>query len=99
MPKTKIERSEAILRRKRNTQKGLRVRNRILQFLYEDPNKFYTSSEITDGVGINYSSVNYHLKNMLVENVVTNMKRARRNVWQITGLGQQTIKKWLENEN
>lgn len=96
MPKTKIERSEAILRKKRNTKKGLLVRNRILQFLFEDPNKFYTSTEIMDGVGINYSSVNYHLKNMLKENVVINEKRARRNVWQITGFGQQTIKKWLE---
>ncbi|MGC9781076.1 MAG: winged helix-turn-helix transcriptional regulator [Candidatus Heimdallarchaeota archaeon] len=98
MPKTKIERPEAILRKKRNTQKGLQVRNRILKLLYENPTKSFTTSEIIEGVGINYSSITYHLKNMLVENVVNNRKRARRNIWQITGLGQQTIKRWLEND-
>ncbi len=98
MSKTRIERSEAILRKKRNTKKGLQVRNRILKLLHENPTKSFPTSEIMEGVGINYSSITYHLKNMLVENVVTRRKRARRNIWQITGLGQQTIKKWLKNE-
>ncbi len=95
MPKEKIERSEAILRKKRNTRIGLKMRNMILQFLYKDSTKFYTTAEITDGIGSNYGSVAYHLKNMLRENVVLIEKRDRRNLWKITGLGQQTIKKWL----
>ena len=98
MPKEKIERSEAILRKKRNTRIGLKMRNKILQFLYNDPAKFFTTAEIMDGIGSNYASVTYHLKNMLLENVVLKEMRNRRNLWQITGLGQQTIKKWLENE-
>ncbi len=99
MPKEKIERSEAILRKKRNTRIGLKMRNKILQFLYDDPLKFFTTAEITDGTGSNYASIAYHLKNMLIENVVLMEKRERRNLWKITGLGQQTIKKWLENES
>ncbi len=98
MPKEKIERSEAILRKKRNTRLGLKKRNKILQFLYNDPSKFYTTAEVIDGIGFNYASVAYHLKNMLLENVVLMEKRERRNIWKITGLGQQTIKKWLENK-
>ena len=74
------------------------MRNKILQFLFEDPSKFYTTTEVTDGIGSNYASVAYHLKNMLLENVVLVEKRKRRNLWKITGLGQQTIKKYLENE-
>ena len=98
MPKEKIERSEAILRKKRNTRLGLKKRNKILQFLYNDHSKFYTTAEVMDGIGSNYASVAYHLKNMLLENVVLMEKRERRNIWKITGLGQQTIKKWLEDE-
>ncbi|MCK5046346.1 MAG: hypothetical protein KAJ76_07435 [Candidatus Heimdallarchaeota archaeon] len=98
MPKEKIERSEAILRKKRNTRIGLKMRNKILQFLYENPLKFFTTAEVMDGIGSSYASVAYHLKNMLLENVVLMEKRERRNLWKITGLGQQTIKKWLENE-
>lgn len=98
MPKEKIERSEAILRKKRNTRIGLKMRNKILQFLYDDPLKFFTTAEITDGIGSNYASIAYHLKNMLLENVVLMEKRERRNLWKITGFGQQTIKKWFENE-
>jgi predicted transcriptional regulator len=98
LPKEKIERSEAILRKKRNTRVGLKMRNMILQFLYDEPDKFFTTAEVTDGIGSNYASVAYHLKNMLFENVVLMEKRERRNLWKITGFGQQTIKKWLENE-
>jgi predicted transcriptional regulator len=98
LPKEKIERSEAILRKKRNTRIGLKMRNMILQFLYCDSTKFYTTAEITDGVGSNYGSVAYHLKNMLQEDVVLLEKRERRNLWKITGLGQQTIRKWMEEE-
>jgi len=72
------------------------MRNLILQFLYNDSTKFYTTTEITDGIGSNYGSVAYHLKNMLKENVVLIEKRERRNFWKITGLGQQTIKKWMQ---
>ena len=99
MPKEKIERSEAILRKKRNTRLGLKKRNKILQFLYKNPSKFYTTAEVMDGIGFNYASVAYHLKNMLLENVVLMEKRERRNIWKITGFGQQTIKKWLENKS
>ncbi len=96
MPKMKIERSEAILRKKRNTRKGLLMRNIILKFLYEYKQKRFTIAEIAENNGLTYSAVSYHLKSMLEEKVVTREIMERRSLWQITGLGQQTIKKWLE---
>ncbi|NHJ46429.1 MAG: helix-turn-helix transcriptional regulator [Asgard group archaeon] len=99
MHKEKIERSEAILKGKRNTRKGLRMRNEILKFLYTDIEKKFTTSEIISGISSTYAKVTYHLKNMSEENVVTKFKIRRRIYWQITGLGQQTIRKWLEENS
>ncbi|HUT80413.1 MAG TPA: hypothetical protein VMZ29_04345 [Candidatus Bathyarchaeia archaeon] len=96
MPKEKIERSEAILREKRNTRKGLQMRNNILAFLFKNNSKNFTTQEIAEGTGYTNESTSYHLKNLLAENVVTKNIFNRKNSWQITGLGQQTIKKWLE---
>jgi len=96
MPKLRIERSEAILRKKRNTQKGLLMRNRILKFLFEHKDKQFTIAEIAEKNGLTYAIVSYHLRSMLEENVVTREKLVRYSLWQITGLGQQTIKRWLE---
>ncbi|MBN1331055.1 MAG: hypothetical protein JXA54_16400 [Candidatus Heimdallarchaeota archaeon] len=96
MPKEKIERSEAILREKRNTRKGLQMRNSILEFLFKNSSEKFTTREVADGTGYSHESTSYHLKNLLAENVVTKIIINRRNMWQITGLGQQTIKKWLE---
>ncbi len=99
MHKEKIERSEAILRKKRNTRKGLRMRNKILLFLVKDIEKKYTTNEIVVGIGSTYSIVTYHMNNMQAENVVSKIKINRKIFWQITGLGQQTIRKWLEENN
>ncbi|NHJ39437.1 MAG: hypothetical protein FK731_05335 [Asgard group archaeon] len=99
MHKEKIERSEAILRKKRNTRKGLRMRNKILLFLVKDIEKKYTTNEIVVGIGSTYPIVTYHMNNMQAENVVSKIKINRKIFWQITGLGQQTIRKWLEENN
>ncbi|NHK32076.1 MAG: hypothetical protein FK730_12035 [Asgard group archaeon] len=99
MPKEKIERSEAILWKKRNTRQGLRMRNKILKLLNDDVEKRFTTIEIVDSIGSTYPTVTYHLNNMHAENVVLKHKIERRVLWQITGLGQQTIKKWLEENN
>ena len=100
MTKEKIERSEAILRKKRNTRKGLQVRNKILIYLYEIKNEKASTQRISDTVGFSYSSVAYHLKSMFAEEVVDKIVISRKVFWKITGLGQQTIKKWLqENQN
>jgi predicted transcriptional regulator len=99
LPKEKIERSEAILRRKRNTRQGLRMRNKILKLLNDDIEKRFSTNEIVDSIGSTYPTVSYHLNNMQIENVVIKHKIDRRVHWQITGLGQQTIKKWLEENN
>ena len=96
LPREKIDRSEAILRTKRNTRRGLQIRNLILKFLYEESNRSLTTREIVDGIGHNQNVVNYHLKNMLQEEVVVREVIQRRYRWKITGLGQQTIKKYLE---
>jgi len=99
LTKEKIERSEAILRKKRNTRKGLQKRNQILIFLNSNTNYFFTTSEIMDGTGTNYASVVYHLRNMHDEDIVEKTTINRRVKWKITGLGQQTIKRWLENNS
>jgi predicted transcriptional regulator len=99
LPKEKIERSEAILRKKRNTRQGLRMRNKILKLLNTDIEKRFSANEIVDSIGSTYPTVTYHLNNMQIENVVIKHKIDRRVLWQITGLGQQTIKKWLEENN
>ena len=96
MPKAKIERSEAILRKKRNTQRGLQIRNKILKLLYNEKEKKFSTNEIMDSVGISYASINYHLKNMYKEAVVEKFVIERKNYWKITGFGQQTIRNYLE---
>lgn len=95
LTKEKIERSEAILSKKRNTRVGLQVRNKILVFLNNQQNDKISSQAIANGIGISYGSVTYHLKSMLNEKVVDRIIISRRIFWRITGLGQQTIKKWL----
>jgi len=99
MPKEKIERSEAILREKRNTRKGLQMRNQILEFLFNNSTKKFSTREIANNTGFTYESTTYHLRNLLAENVVVKYLINRKNLWQITGLGQQTIRKWLKNNN
>ena len=99
MTKEKIERSEAILRRKRNTRKGLQVRNKILVYLYNHSNESLTASKIADEIGMTYHVVNYHLRSLNNEMVVEREEITRRVFWKITGLGQQTIKKWLDDND
>ncbi|MFW9922794.1 MAG: winged helix-turn-helix domain-containing protein [Candidatus Thorarchaeota archaeon] len=99
MSKEKIERSEAILRKKRNTRKGLYIRNKILIFLNDNFKDKFTIMQISDQIGTSYSSVYFHLRNMLVENIVKKEKVGQNTYWRITGFGQQTIKKWLKKNN
>ncbi len=99
LSKEKIDRSEAILRKKRNTKKGLQMRNKILIYLYELPNERVSTIQIAESIGLSYHIVNYHLKSMFDEEVVVKSLIARKSFWKITGYGQQTIKKWLENNN
>ena len=99
LTKEKIDRSEAILRKKRNTKKGLQIRNKILKYLFEIKEERVPTSRIADNIGLSYTIVNYHLKSMFVEEVVEKSVLARKSYWNITGLGQQTIKKWLEQNN
>jgi len=95
MPREKIDRSEAILRTKRNTRRGLQIRNVILKLLYEESGRPQSTREIVDKIGYTYSIINYHLKNMLLEQVVEKEIIQKRSRWKITGLGQQTIKRYL----
>ncbi|MEA2069870.1 MAG: hypothetical protein U9O98_01120 [Asgard group archaeon] len=98
LKKEKIERSEAILRHKINKVKGLQVRNEILKFLFKDPEKHFTVKEIANGIGFNSRKVYYHLENMLDDLVVNKEKKKNLTYWAITGLGQQTIKKWMAKD-
>lgn len=75
------------------------MRNKILKFLFDLPEERHSTSKIADNTGLTYPAVNYHLKSMLAEGVVVKSILARKSYWKITGYGQQTIKKWLEENN
>ena len=95
MPREKIDRSEAILRTKRNTRKPCSVCPIWASLLYEESGRSQSTREIVDKIGYTYSVINYHLKNMLLEQVVEKEIIHKHNSWKITGLGQQTIKRYL----
>jgi predicted transcriptional regulator len=95
MPKEKLDHSEAILRKTRNTKKGLKRRNKILRFLFDHAEEYCTTKEIAKNLGITYQVAFYHLNNMLDDLVVEKNDQTEVISWKITGLGQQTIKKWL----
>lgn len=97
--KEKIDRSEAILKKKRNTRQGLKMRNKILKYLFEAKTHSATAPEIAKEIDESYRVVTYHLNNMLQEKVVEKEKHSRMNIWKITGLGQQTIRKWIEQNS
>jgi len=70
----------------------------ILKLLYEEVDRSKSTREIVDRIGYTYSIINYHLKNMLLEQVVKKEIIQRRSRWKITGLGQQTIKRYLNEK-
>ncbi|MBD3189731.1 MAG: hypothetical protein GF308_03765 [Candidatus Heimdallarchaeota archaeon] len=97
--KEKLDRSEAILKKKRNTRQGLKMRNKILKYLFEAETHRATAPEIAENIDESYRVVTYHLSNMLQEKVVEKEKHSHINIWKITGLGQQTIRKWIEQNS
>ncbi len=69
-----------------------------MKLLYEELDRSKSTREIVDRIGYTYSIINYHLKNMLLEQVVEKEIIQRRSRWKITGLGQQTIKRYLNEK-
>ena len=78
----------AFLTSKRNIHPGLVARTKIIAFLETDVS---TTRKIAQKTGLSHSGVLYHLHLLEKENILQH-KGARSYVWQLTGVGQQTLK-------
>ena len=78
----------AILTKKRNVRRGIEARSQILNLLEADES---TARQLADHTQMKYSKTTYHLRLLEMENSVKKRTHLRRNVWQITGFGQQRL--------
>ncbi len=83
----------AILTKKRNVRRGIEARSQILNLLEADES---TARHLADHTEMKYSKVTYHLKLLEMENSVKKTTHKRRNVWQITGFGQQRLDRQIK---
>ena len=78
---------KAFLTQKRNVQRGLLARTRIILILEKDTSNVKRLAQET---GSSYASVLYHLHLLEAENILTR-KGKRSSVWKLTGAGQQRL--------
>jgi len=78
---------KAFLSLKRNIQPGLSARTQILSALEE---RTSTTRKISRETGLSYNAVLYHLHLLEAENIITHKGR-RLYIWELTGIGQQTL--------
>jgi len=78
----------AILRRIKNTRKGIEIRSKIIRTLRH---RLATISELSKLVNRSYSTIRYHVKNMEKEGIVMRFN----NKWRLTGKGQQSMEAFL----
>jgi len=78
---------KAFLTQKRNVQRGLLARTRIISILEKDTSN---AKRLAQETGLSYASVLYHLHLLGAENILT--RRGKRPyVWKLTGAGQQRL--------
>jgi len=78
----------AILTKKRNMRRGIEARSQILNLLEAGES---TVRRLADYTEMKYGRVAYHLRLLEMENLVAKTTHQRRNIWQITGFGQQRL--------
>lgn len=77
---------KAFLTRKRNVNRGLAVRSKIIAALEEGP---LDVKRLSERIGMKHSSVLYHLR--LLEAEKTAMKQRGTRLWKLTGAGQRRL--------
>jgi predicted ArsR family transcriptional regulator len=77
----------AFLSLKRNIQPGLSARTKIISVLEAGVS---TAKKISRETGLSYKAVLYHLHLLEAENILHHKGR-RFYVWELTGMGQQTL--------
>jgi len=78
---------KAFLTLKKNVQKGLLARTRIVSILEKEASN---AKKLAQETGLNYASVLYHLHLLKAENILT-CKGKRPYLWELTGAGQQRL--------
>ena len=78
----------AFLTRKRNVKRGLSARTHILQVLEKQRSDI---KNIVGLSGLHYNVVIHHLRLLEAERVVARKGERRHFVWQLTGVGQQSL--------
>ena len=78
---------KALLTLKRNVQRGLLARTRIISSLEKEASN---AKKLARETGLSYTSVLYHLHLLEAENILTR-KGKRSYVWELTGAGQQRL--------
>jgi len=78
---------KAFLAQKRNVQRGLLARTRIILILEKEA---ANSKKLEQETGFSYASVLYHLHLLEAEDILTR-KGKRPYVWKLTGVGQQRL--------
>ena len=78
---------KAFLTQRRNVQRGLLARTRIILILEKEAGN---SKKLEQKTGLSYASVLYHLHLLEAENILTR-KGKRPYVWKLTGAGQQRL--------
>jgi predicted transcriptional regulator len=77
----------AFLTLKKNVQKGLLARTRIVSILEKEVSN---AKKLAQETGLNYASVLYHLHLLEAENILI-CKGKRPYLWELTGAGQQRL--------
>jgi predicted transcriptional regulator len=78
---------KAFLSLRRNIQPGLLARTQLISVLEE---RTSTIMKISRETGLSYNVVLYHLHLLEAEKIVTRKGR-RLYIWELTGIGQQTL--------
>jgi predicted transcriptional regulator len=78
---------KAFLTLKRNVQRGLLARTRIILILEKEASN---AKKLAQETGLSYASVLWHLHLLEAENILSH-KGKRSYVWELTGAGQQRL--------
>ncbi len=78
---------KAFLTLKRNVQRGLLARTRIILILEKEA---ANAKKLAQETGLSYASVLWHLHLLETENILSR-KGKRSYVWELTGAGQQRL--------
>lgn len=80
--------AKAYLTRIKNVKPGVTSRSKILFCLEKGKKKV---SEIAKETNLRYHCIAHHVRSLSSEKIVTPTRKAKPQVWQLTGYGQQKL--------